>query len=40
MSLTELTGQLSKNFDECLETILSDPQQQKEEGNEGTLQYL
>jgi hypothetical protein len=40
MSLTELTNQLSKTFDECLESILSEPQQPKEEGNEGIRRVL
>ncbi|EIE79659.1 hypothetical protein RO3G_04364 [Rhizopus delemar RA 99-880] len=31
MSLTQLTDELSKNFDECLETILSVPEQQSNE---------
>lgn len=32
MSLTELTTQLSKTFDECLNSILTtDPQQQQKE---------
>ncbi|CEP19030.1 hypothetical protein [Parasitella parasitica] len=37
MSLTELSNELSKSFDACLESILSDPQQkeQEEETNGG-----
>jgi hypothetical protein len=31
MSLTQLTDELSKIFDECLETILSVPEQQSNE---------
>ncbi|KAI8970851.1 hypothetical protein BDB01DRAFT_528237 [Pilobolus umbonatus] len=30
MSLSELVNQLSKSFDECLENILTDPQQKEE----------
>lgn len=35
--MNELATNLAKTFDECLESILSDPQQQKEEGNEGII---
>ncbi|KAG2206167.1 hypothetical protein INT46_007162 [Mucor plumbeus] len=34
MSLTELTNELSRSFDACLETILAEPQQ-REEDTEG-----
>ncbi|KAG2212274.1 hypothetical protein INT47_001633 [Mucor saturninus] len=33
--MNELANTLTKTFNECLESILLDPQQQKEEGNEG-----
>lgn len=39
-SLTELTTQLGKTFDEFLGSILTtDPQQEKEEGGQGTFSY-
>ncbi|CAO3634369.1 unnamed protein product [Mucor fragilis] len=31
MSLTELTNELSKSFDACLESILADPQQKEDD---------
>ncbi|KAL0145848.1 hypothetical protein V8B55DRAFT_1465736, partial [Mucor lusitanicus] len=31
MSLTELTNELTKSFDACLETILADPQQKEDD---------
>jgi hypothetical protein len=34
MSLTELTNELSRSFDACLETILAEPLQ-REEDTEG-----
>ncbi|KAI8047608.1 hypothetical protein BDF21DRAFT_207326 [Thamnidium elegans] len=33
--MSKLVDELAKSFDECLDSVLSDPQQQKEEGNEG-----
>lgn len=36
LKMNELADTLAKTFNECLESILLDPQQQQEEGNEGT----
>lgn len=37
--MSKLVDELAKSFDECLDSVLSDPQQQKEEGNDGKIKH-